>query len=768
MNVIRKNCGGTDGVRRFITAVESRPQIWDPGHANATGNRLGWKKRIFEEILNELNWSDKVSVESAHQAWKYLKAQYAIEKANFAKNNSSFSWEFLDALQFIDKASSASAIRCSSIEERSELSRRSARYACAVPTCSSTEKSTVNQRPVLFFDMPDGKDRRLRQKWQQAIPELESAVSPAHQKVCEFHFVNGRPTDDSPVPTLLLGDEMSTEIKPSRKRKLSPPAETKSKTPSCDSSLQAVADSPVEKQKRQLSEAGNVESVKTYGNGSVGAKSPACQAKLVKLPLKALKTLSGAKLGTNFTIIRAPNGLAGIGTSQKVIINAKGERTRVVQLVKPSTLTSPGPKETVRVSSSVQKTRTLEDALTSLAANAPSVSEVNGSATTDKVKDEEEKKIEEESPSVSCDTAAAGISKMNVNAATSSTLDSSQSTDKESKPLTLLSALEQSLGPIASSLTSGACNSSTGLNSFPTLTPSLGNPAHIGHEITCSKCANELPVLRRGLGRLETRVDSMITMVKTLCARQAGIEAAKKAHPPVVIRPRISSATASSSSFKNVTSRNGITAIGNVPAESAGNVKKSTATIVRLGAPGSKFSLISSPRLLTSAQVSKPTNKAVATSLSQTAGRSSEGYAASQTAVVRRNPPTADRSSRDSSPDTLPPSLSTKFMPAPKQPDASISYLHKTIIRSLLLFSGSDFTIADFREKGPAIVRDVGPEKLRESLEKLLDSGLLRRLNDCSDLADEEAAYEKERQNCKLSTLVDYGITREQYESRLK
>ncbi len=50
--------------------------------------------------------------------------------------------------------------------------------------------------------------------------------------------------------------------------------------------------------------------------------------------------------------------------------------------------------------------------------------------------------------------------------------------------------------------------------------PSTTDPKEAG---MCISCSTSLPIMKRGLGRLESRLDSMVTMVRTIFLQQTGV-----------------------------------------------------------------------------------------------------------------------------------------------------------------------------------------------------------------------------------------------------
>ncbi len=103
---------------------------------------------------------------------------------------------------------------CSPVEttERERSSRRDVvRYSCAVESCRNDGKSVDDSGGLIqFFEIPQargGKHRKVRTAWAKAVPGIRDAALPQHRKVCQEHFVQGKPTETNPAPELKLSDE---------------------------------------------------------------------------------------------------------------------------------------------------------------------------------------------------------------------------------------------------------------------------------------------------------------------------------------------------------------------------------------------------------------------------------------------------------------------------------------------------------------------------------------------------------------------------------
>uniref|UniRef100_A0A915BH31 THAP-type domain-containing protein n=1 Tax=Parascaris univalens TaxID=6257 RepID=A0A915BH31_PARUN len=786
MDIIERNCGETEAVHKFIAAVRSHPSIWRRCGGEPIEDEAANDCGDFQEVINELGWEDKVSVENARNAWRSLWTQYNSAKANLEQCVSS-TWQFFDDMKFVD---------------RSEMT------SCAIRNCPSTAGSEIDGRPIAFFEAPSELDPTIRDEWIGAVPALSDPSSNKNVKVCELHFVKGAPCEDSPVPVLRLQNETTEQSRVSRKRKASrsrSPEEKSPKVESLDSVLQAVADSAIKREMELLGETDATEPLRLPSNSvaETTAESPAAgKAKIVRVSMKALTPLASGKFSSSYKIVRASGGVTA--EASKLVLNGKGCKTKVFKVIKTSAGVPPVLKKVSDTISDVPKTKTIEEALSSLIANAPSLSEVDGTAI------DQQKKLHSDAPSTSSGSShiealpSADMSKYDDDGTSTcpSTSTSSQIVDSaDSQPLTLMSVLQQCLGPSSNFKDIDPLQNSQLRSDVPSFDSAKDGPGS-----TCIKCANDLPVLRRSLGRLESRVDSMIAMVRTLCARQATIEASRKQilsnaistykNPPIVVRPRSIPGSASGVTVKSCISKEQRSAltIGSSGTTSGSNTPTlsgkcgTMATLVRVkSSSGSTFKIVrAQPKLLVGPKTQNPVGTGKVNQVavkSQLIGSESRKNLSSAVSNTKRNVTLDSDSSRpclkavvtkkeilsrDSSPDSTPPSLSTRFTPAPKQPDRSLTYLHKAVIRALLLFQGPFFTIGDFRLKGPAVVRTVGKDKLRECLAKLLDDGLLRRIDDHLDLTDPEAAFEKERLKSKLSKLTEYGITKEQYENNLE
>ncbi len=87
-----------------------------------------------------------------------------------------------------------------------QRSGRRPRFSCCVGSCRNHEHSTTTSgRQLRFFDLPS--DRKMQRLWKEAVPELQDTALALQRKICEEHFVCGRPMDNHPIPELKLDDE---------------------------------------------------------------------------------------------------------------------------------------------------------------------------------------------------------------------------------------------------------------------------------------------------------------------------------------------------------------------------------------------------------------------------------------------------------------------------------------------------------------------------------------------------------------------------------
>uniref|UniRef100_A0A9J2PSW2 MADF domain-containing protein n=1 Tax=Ascaris lumbricoides TaxID=6252 RepID=A0A9J2PSW2_ASCLU len=161
MDIIEKNCGETEAIHKFIAAVKSHPSIWYRCEGKSIEDDVSNDCNDFQEVINELGWENKVSVENARNAWRSLWTQYNSEKANLEQCVSS-TWQFFDDMKFVD---------------------RSQMISCAIRNCPSTGGSKIDGRPIAFFEAPSELDPTTRDEWIRAVPALSNPSSNKNVKV---------------------------------------------------------------------------------------------------------------------------------------------------------------------------------------------------------------------------------------------------------------------------------------------------------------------------------------------------------------------------------------------------------------------------------------------------------------------------------------------------------------------------------------------------------------------------------------------------------
>ncbi|XP_033724574.1 uncharacterized protein LOC117314614 [Pecten maximus] len=79
------------------------------------------------------------------------------------------------------------------------------KHWCAVPECNSDGRKIGRysfMQNVQFFPFPSGEKKpKLRKRWLDQIMRKDYEAK-QHHRVCSLHFIDGKPTDDHPVPTL--------------------------------------------------------------------------------------------------------------------------------------------------------------------------------------------------------------------------------------------------------------------------------------------------------------------------------------------------------------------------------------------------------------------------------------------------------------------------------------------------------------------------------------------------------------------------------------
>ena len=81
-----------------------------------------------------------------------------------------------------------------------------ANYRCAVGCTSDSRKRGKEKYPemidVQFFPFPTvKKNRALRSEWIRHVRRVDF-IPNYDSRVCSKHFVDGKPTDENPTPTL--------------------------------------------------------------------------------------------------------------------------------------------------------------------------------------------------------------------------------------------------------------------------------------------------------------------------------------------------------------------------------------------------------------------------------------------------------------------------------------------------------------------------------------------------------------------------------------
>uniref|UniRef100_A0A914VXQ8 THAP-type domain-containing protein n=1 Tax=Plectus sambesii TaxID=2011161 RepID=A0A914VXQ8_9BILA len=631
-----------------------------------------------------------------------------------------------DSNQGTDKSDGArgqKARKSISVAERTS-SRRTARYTCCVPKCSSDEKSVKpNGRPVLFFDMPEASDRRLRRLWVQAVPELQFAVTPSQKKVCERHFVDGRPTDDHPCPDMCLGDEVA-DPKPKKRKSEPAPAVTpngngsatnsakktrlssgstpQSPSPqSLDQVLQKVAKVATESPKTRASAAseGNVSSspsqkpTEADQQQSAGVSATKVvnqnQPRILRLPIKAFKTISGSGGGA------LPKGI-------QILTHKAGSSPSHFQLPK-GIVARPVAAPTVGILPTVVKEKKEGVAENNIPDNTPTPA--NGTEHNN-------------SPGVAISTGSSKTAKK--------TLQSVLDGLKQQQ----LSALEEDP---------------------PTFTQPAPPPPAVKNMtsedlLMCGRCAADLPILRRSLGRLESRLDSMISMVRTLCQRQSSTSFDLKQRDNVRSSMTENAAAQNSMMQPSVAKKTLTPTITRRPVVDVKIAKNN-------GADGSSTSSSMSTHTATNSTGNTAVKRVIRIPVSLAKGHVNVGI---ESAKKLREEADPDNSSSSDADDRL--QIDETPGKANNASDDTKPYLTKAIARSLLLFPADAFTISEYRDRGPVYARAASEEKLQEILRQLIDDRLLRRIDDHLPLADINAAYEKERSPSRLEAIAKYGI----------
>ncbi|CAJ0942414.1 unnamed protein product, partial [Mesorhabditis belari] len=84
---------------------------------------------------------------------------------------------------------------------------------CAVESCESTGETLDGNGVALeFFTLPDKNKVKLRSLWKKAVPGIVGDGMPSQQKVCARHFLDGKPSEEFPFPTLHLGNKQKSYL----------------------------------------------------------------------------------------------------------------------------------------------------------------------------------------------------------------------------------------------------------------------------------------------------------------------------------------------------------------------------------------------------------------------------------------------------------------------------------------------------------------------------------------------------------------------------
>ncbi|VDK50844.1 unnamed protein product [Anisakis simplex] len=921
MNVIRKRCGGNEGLKKFIDAVKLHPTVWMHSidkDADLDAGSVDWWNS-FEEIIDKLGWRHKVSVESARLAWKQLRMQYSKERRDRLAdkmidcNGSDSKWEIFERMTFMDRV-----IVGILVYQYILLMKETWIY-----WVMDIAELGLHFLALYRYRENGGEEMNNRKNGGTETKSHATACCSSSQ---DTGVDSGKNSDNGSEGDCNTGSNSKSSsskgVAPSRKRKLSQSqsssvlaVDKSSKSEhgddeSLNSALEAVTELAVKREMKKLGETDATQPLKlpsfvksqsSNSNSSNKINSPASLAsqkspRIVRLSMKALESLSSAKrgdrgaFGTNYKFIKTAatvsNGTAT--TSQKYepskfIVDGKSGTTKIFKVIKTNSATgnvasvvkktvqSDSNTSSVTTSTSVPRTKTIEETLTNLVAHAPSVSEIDGSVITtsnNRSYDEviipslssapsDSKSVLNNASHPSCfpsktvaqqqvakEQSSAVVEQESKKAKTlikeehascslpstsASTHSKSAGDSSDTQPATLMSVLQQCLGtsidmkemelmqPSSSNDLFPAISSSplripssndviTGASRTPPIVirpravsataqvtvksnqpPSLqSSPSHPGITVTSSSASTSATTSKASISTTTTpltlnncQYGRLATLVRVTSGNGSTfklIRAPPKLVPsPCSFNGRVIKAStskavdgvnnsgldkSSSSNNKNVNDNRKQSNEDDSSSPSSKAIKKVNQAVLRNKCASASSNNITTER--SDDSPSRPLLKAI-----NVVG-SNQQSAINDSVANSDNDKRGTEASRDSSPDCAPPSLSTRFTPAPKQPDPTLTYLHKAVIRSLLLFQGPFFTIGDFRLRGPAVVRTVDDDKLKECLVRLLDDGLLRRIDDHLDLTDPEAAFEKERIKAKLIKLSDYGITKQQYATALE
>ena len=111
---------------------------------------------------------------------------------------------------------------------------------CKLHGCKFGELLCSCPQPFTLYPFPSGKQNlAMRKKWTKMVNRTALSTGKnwepeKYSRICSKHFVDGMPTKENPVPTLLMGYDVKP-LKPSRpspkKRHLLPPKSTKKEVP---------------------------------------------------------------------------------------------------------------------------------------------------------------------------------------------------------------------------------------------------------------------------------------------------------------------------------------------------------------------------------------------------------------------------------------------------------------------------------------------------------------------------------------------------------
>lgn len=93
------------------------------------------------------------------------------------------------------------------------------KFWCAVPNCISDGRKKTNlekypwMQGVQFFPFPtEKKEKKNRQQWLKLI-NRENFEPKRHHRICSLHFVDSKPTEENPYPTLFPRNNFKQPLK---------------------------------------------------------------------------------------------------------------------------------------------------------------------------------------------------------------------------------------------------------------------------------------------------------------------------------------------------------------------------------------------------------------------------------------------------------------------------------------------------------------------------------------------------------------------------